>query len=50
MKQKHLTTASLSEISHRAELRREEDGGEKSAVKSLDAFAGALFVGISETA
>jgi hypothetical protein len=50
MKQRNLATASLSEISDGAKLRREEDGGEESAVKSLDAFAGALFVGISETA
>ncbi len=43
----NLATTRFSEVGYRAELRGEEDGGEESAVESLNAFARAFFVGVS---
>jgi hypothetical protein len=46
-KKRNLATTGFSEVSHRTELGREQDGCEEAAVQRLNAFACALFVGVS---
>jgi hypothetical protein len=43
----NLTATRFSEVGDRAELRSEQDGGEKATVERLNAFAGTLFIGVS---